>query len=108
MKVNNWVKHVRVFSDIAAAQLQLAYVAVARSLQHKWTLLLRVLQDCGALFQNLEISLASSFLPVIFDVEVSLVEHDLLSLPLQMGNLGISNPMFTASHCYSLSTHSNT
>ena len=38
MKASNWVKHVCVFSDIAAAQPQLAYVTVARSLQHKWTL----------------------------------------------------------------------
>ena len=37
MKMNNWVKHVCVFSDIAAAQPQLAYVTVARPLQHKWT-----------------------------------------------------------------------
>ena len=105
MKANNWVKHVCVFSDIAAAQPQLAYVTVARSLQHKWTL---YFLDCGALFQNLEIALASSFFPVIIGDEVSSVEHDLLSLPLQMEGLGISNPMSTASHCYSLSTHSTT
>ena len=108
MKVDNWVKHVHVFSDIAAAQPQLAYVAVARSLQHEWTFLLRVLQDCGALFRNLEIALASSFLPAIFGVEVSSVERDLFSLPLRMGGLGISNPVSTASHCYSLSTQSTT
>ena len=33
-KVNNWVNHVYVFSNIAVAQPQLAYTAVARSLQH--------------------------------------------------------------------------
>ena len=54
------------------------------------------------------IALASSFLPAIIGVEVSSVEHDLLSLPLQMEGLGISDPMSTASHCYSLSTHSTT
>ena len=108
MKVDNWVKHVRVFSDIAAAQPQLAYVAVARSLQQEWSFLLSVLRDCGALFQNLEIALASSFLPAIFVVEVSSMERDLLSLPLWMGGLGISNPVSTTSHCYSLSTQSIT
>ena len=71
MKMDNWMKHVRVFSDIAAAQPQLAYVTVVRSLQHEWTFLLRVLQDCRALFWNLEIALASSFLPAIFGVEIS-------------------------------------
>ena len=43
-----------------------------------------LLLDCGALFQNLEIALASSLLPAIIGIEVSFVEHDLLSLPLQM------------------------
>ena len=67
-----------------------------------------LLLDCGALFQNLEIALASSLLPAIIGVEVSSVEYDVLSLPLQMEDLGISNPMSTASHHYSLSTHSTT
>ena len=31
-KVNNWVNHVRVFSDIAVTQPQLAYTTVVRSL----------------------------------------------------------------------------
>ena len=67
-----------------------------------------ILLDCEALFQNLEIALASSLLPAIIGVEVPSVEHDLLSLPLQMEGLGISNPMSTASHCYFLTTHSTT
>ena len=81
-KVNSWVDHVRVFSDIAVTQPQLAYVAVTRSLQHEWTFLLRVLKDCETLFCHLEFALASSFLPAIFDVEVSPAEHGLFSLPL--------------------------
>ena len=67
-----------------------------------------ILLDCEALFQNLEIALASSLFPAIIGVEVPSVEHDLLSLPLQMEGLGISNPMSTASHCYFLTTHSTT
>ena len=99
IKVNNWVKHVCVFNDIAAVQPQLAYVAVARSLQHEWTFLLKVLWDCVALFWDLEFTLTSSLLPAIFGVEVSLGEHDLL-FPLQMGGLGISNPMHV--YCFPL------
>ena len=105
-KVNSWVDHVRVFSDIAVTQPQLAYVAVTRSLQHEWTFLLRVLKDCESLFCDLEFALASSFLPAIFGVEVSPAERGLFSLPLRMGGLGICNPMTSASHCYSLSRQS--
>ena len=60
------------------------------------------------MFRNLEHALASSFLPVIFGVEVSSAERDLLSLPLRMGGPEIGNPMATASHCFSLSIHSTT
>ena len=70
--------------------------------------MLRVLQDCGPLFRDLEHALASSFLPAIFGIEVSLTERDVLSLPLRMGGLGIGNPMATALQCYSLSIHSTT
>ena len=48
-----------------------------------------------AFFWNLKIALACSSLPAIFGFEVSSVERDLLSLPLQMGGLGISNPVST-------------
>ena len=105
-KVNSWVDHVRVFSDIAVTQPQLAYVAVTRSLQHEWMFLLRVLKDCESLFCDLEFELASSFLPVIFGVEVSPAKRGLFSLPLRMGGLGICNPVTSASHCYSLSRQS--
>ena len=83
-KVNKWVNYVNIFSDIALTQTQLAYTAVTRSLQHELSFLLRVLPDCGLLFQDLESSLASNFLLALFGVEVSSVEHILFSLPLRM------------------------
>ena len=49
-KVNKWVNHVCVFSDIAVTQLQLAYTAVARSLQYEWTFLLRCFRIVGCCF----------------------------------------------------------
>ena len=109
-KVNKWVNYVNTFSDIALTQPhdQLAYTAVTRSLQHEWTFLLRVLPDCGLLFQDLESSLASNFLPALFGVEVSSVERILFSLPLRMGGLGVKNPVTTASHCYASSIRSTT
>ena len=62
------MNHVRVFGNIAYTQPQLAYNAVLIFLQREQTLifLLRVLHDCGALFRDLECSLASCFLPALF------------------------------------------
>ena len=60
------------------------------------------------MFQDVEFSLASNFLPAIFGVEVSSAERDLLSLPLRMRGLGIVNPVTATPYCYSASIHSTT
>ena len=73
-KVCRWVEHVDVLAKAAVTQPQLAYAAFSRSLQHEWTFLLRVVLQCGLLFQELELSLFSRFLPAMFGVEVSAVE----------------------------------
>ena len=81
-KVQRWVGHLDLLSEAALTQPQLAYAALSRSLQHEWTFLLRVVPQCGQLFQELEMSLFSRFLPAMFGVEVSAVERCLFVLPL--------------------------
>ena len=57
-KVHRWVRHIiDVMSEAASSQPQLAYAALSRSLQHEWTFLLRVVPQCGQLFQELDLSL---------------------------------------------------
>ena len=73
-KVHKWVEHVDVLAGAAVTQPQLAYAALSRSLQHEWKFLLRVVPQCGQLFQELELSLFSRFLPAMFGVEVSTVD----------------------------------
>jgi len=57
-------------------------------------------------FGELESLLASCFLPDLFGVEVSVVECDLLALPLRLGGLGVSNPVSSAYYFYDSSIHS--
>ena len=102
-KVDRWVRHIDVLSEAASSQPQLAYAALSRSLQHEWTFLLRVVPQCGQLFQKLDLSLSSHFLPAMFGVEVSAVERRLFALPLRLGGLGICNPVALASHLFNLS-----
>ena len=92
-----------VLAGAAVTQPQLAYAALSRSLQHEWKFLLRVVPQCGQLFQELELSLFSRFLPAMFGVEVSAVERRLFALPLRLGGLGISNPVSLASHLFTSS-----
>ena len=99
-KVRRWVGHLDVLAEAASTQPQLAYAALSRSLQHEWTFLLRVVPQCGQLFQEIELSLFSRFLPAMFGVEVSAVERSLFALPLWLGSLGICNPVSLASHLF--------
>ena len=88
-KVQRWVSHLDLLFEAALTQPQLAYAALSRSLQHEWTFLLCVVPQCGQLFQDLEMSLFSRFLPATFGIEVSAVERRLFVLPLRLGALGI-------------------
>ena len=92
-KVRRWVGHLDVLAEAALTQPQLAYAALSRSLQHEWTFLLRIVPRCGQLFQEIELSLFSRFLPAMFGVEVSAVERRLFALPLRLGSLGICKPV---------------
>ena len=60
-KVRKWVGHVNALAEAAVTQLQLAYAALSRSLQHKWNFLICVVPQCGQLFRELEISLFFCF-----------------------------------------------
>jgi len=46
------------------------------------------------------------FLPALFGVEVSSVEHQIFALPLRYGGLGIVNPVAVADYCYKSLLHS--
>ena len=104
-KVRKWVGHVNVFAEAALTQPQLVYAALTKSLQHEWTFLLRVVPQCGELFQELEMSLFSRLLPALFGLEVSAAERRLFALPLRLGGLGICNPVSLASRLYNSSIH---
>ena len=97
------MRHIGVLSEAASSQTQLAYAAFSRSLQHEWTFLLHVVPQYGQLFQKLDLSISSPFLPVMFGVEVSAVERRLFALPLRLGGLGICNPVALASHLFNSS-----
>ena len=99
-KVHRWVRYIDVLSEAASSQPQLAYAALSRSLQHEWTFLLLVVPQCGQLFEKLDLSLFSCFLPAMFGVEVSAVEQCLFALPLRLSGLGICNPVALASHLF--------
>jgi len=99
------VGHINVLVEAALTQSQLGYAALTKSLQHEWNFLLYVVYQCGLLFQDLELSLFSCFLPAMFSLEVSAAEQHVFALPLRLGSLGICNPVSLAFHLYDSSVH---
>ena len=91
-KVQKWVKDVEHLSQIAVMQLQAAYAAFTRSLKCEWKFLQPVIPDCGALFVDLEQSLAQKFQPAIFVCEVTELERNIFPLPVCFGRMNVNNP----------------
>jgi len=95
--VNQWCNHVKTLFAIPISQPQAAFAATTKSLQFEWTLIMRVIRNCGPLFSDLEKSI---FLPALFGVEVSLTEWQLFSLLLREGSLDIFNPTTVSDYCF--------
>jgi len=66
---------------------------------------MRVVPDCGPLFQELEHTILHHFLPIIIGVKISTAERDLFALPLRFGGLGMNNPVSMAFCLFDSSVH---
>ena len=72
-------------SSVARVQRQDAYSAFTHSIQNKWLYLQRLVPDCSSHFSRLEDKITSSFLPYLFNGEVSSSERDIFLFPLGSG-----------------------
>ena len=102
-KVQEWANYVDLLSSIAKNQPQAAYIALTRSLQHEWIFLQRVIKNCGHLFQMIEDTLSSQFIPNLFGHDCINYDRQLYSLPTKMGGLNIRIPTSTADLAYNAS-----
>jgi len=82
--------HIQTLAAVAANQPQAAYAALTKSLQSEWTFNMRTNNGCILPMNDLECCLLSV---TLFDVEVTVAEHQLFGLPLKHGGLGIINPV---------------
>ena len=98
--MKDWILIVEKLILIAQSQPQLAYSALTKSIQSKWTYLKRVTPECRPLFEPLEVLIAERLLPTIFGSEITPHERTLFSLPTCMGRLNVLNPTTDAVHNY--------
>ena len=91
-KVTAWIQCVKALSNIAATEPHAAYSAYTHCLQSQWTFLCRSMPGNPALFEPLEDTIRTVFLPVLLRREVNDLERDLISLPARMGGMGVVKP----------------
>ena len=91
-KVAEWVGQVVKLAEFATSQPQASYAAYAFGLRHKWTYFLRTLPDIDELLEPVERATAENLIPSVTSRNCTNDERNLLSLPVRLGGLGITNP----------------
>ena len=93
-KVAEWVKEVRILSEIAMTEPHAAFAAYTHGLQHRWNYVMRTIPDISPLFIPLENTIKDAFLPkLVKSVAISDNVRDLLALPPRLGGMGITSPV---------------
>ena len=92
--VDEWIKQVRVLSEIAKTQSQSAYSCFITGFRHKVTYYMRTISGAEYQLRRLDEVIKTDFIPAITDgIICNEAERKLLSLPPKLGGLGI--PIFS-------------
>ena len=84
-KVEKWVKDVEELSEIALDEPQAALSGYTKALCHRWTFVMRTIQDTKDLFIPLEKCIREKFVPAIIGRNVSDLHRRMLALPVRLG-----------------------
>ena len=91
-KVETWVNELKTLSTIASSQPQAAYVAFTIGYRQKFNYIIRTLDGISEFFQPIEDVIRFHLIPALCDGrQCSDVEREILSLPIKIGGLGITN-----------------
>ena len=94
VKVQKWVSELQSLCNVAKREPQLAYCAFIFCLSKKWLYIMRTIEGISHLFQPLEDTIRSQFLPIVLNgYPFSETDRKLYSLPTKFGGLGIFNPV---------------
>ncbi len=96
-KVSKWIEGIDKLAEIAESQPHAAYSAYVHGYQHKFHYFLRILDDIEEELRPLDEVITSKLIPSIVGSQLSKVERNLVSLPVQLGGMGIESPSSIAS-----------
>ena len=103
-KVQTWTEEIKRLAKVATSQPHAAYAAFTHGLSSHWTYLLRTIPDIQDLLIPPENEIHQTFIPALTGRSpCSKVERDLLSLPVRLGGLGLTNPVTLSQHAFNAS-----
>ena len=91
-KVEGWINEIVKLAEFAHSHPQASYVAYTFGLKHRWTYYTRTLPNIEDLLEPLERAISDVLIPSMIDHNCTQLERDILSLPVRLGGLGITNP----------------
>ena len=103
-KVSKWASDVAELAEIGADQPQAALCGLNTGVSRRWKYLQRIMGDISHLFEPLEETIRTKFIPAVCGKAVSDVQRRILSLPCRLGGLGLENPVRSADFEFSLAT----
>ena len=96
-KVAEWVKEIKMLSDIAKTEPHAAYTAFTHGVKHRWNYLMRTIPNVSQQMRPLETAIKDSFIKVLTKGRpLTPEERSILALPSRMGGLLIINLEETA------------
>ncbi len=100
-KVHAWTDEIKRLAKVATSQPHAAYAAFTHGLSSRWTYLLRTIPGIQDLLIPLENEIHQTFIPALTGrPPCSKLERDLLSLPVRLGGMGLTNPATLSPHAF--------
>ena len=94
-KVEKWSEEIKKLAHIAQTQPHAAYSAYTHGLSSRWSFLSRTIPDIADLLNPLEEAIQQHLIPALTGrPPCSREERDLLALPIRLGGMGITNPVY--------------
>ena len=100
--ISEWTQEVEFLSSIATSQPHSAYTTLTHGLVNKWTFLQRFIPDAEELFKPLKEMIRTRLIPALTGQNPCNDDmSDLITIPVCIGGLAISNPCKQSGHFHS-------
>ena len=92
MRVKEWITELKLLTKIAKFYPQVAYCAFTSGFRQKFNHIIRTISNITHLLQHIKNVIRQEFMSSLFEVRTCIDEEcQLLSLPVKLGGMGITN-----------------